>query len=246
MSDDNFMNKKTLEFNFFDTNRQRQVPVICYLHEKSSGKIPVVLFGPGYCSQQEIIEQKYLPVYKNYTYLADYFTNRNYAFISIAHDVLGDNDGLESIDPTANQHEARKHLYIRGVENMLFVIEEMKKQNLDLDFKKFIVSGHSNGGDISKYFANLYSDKIIKMILFEARRCRFEVTNFIELLIFEADDTSTDLGVMPLENKEDNHKRSNLDWTIIKPKGALHSSYMDDYITDEIKQRVYKALDYFL
>lgn len=240
------MNKKSLEFNFFDSARQRQVPVICYLPETMTDKIPVVLFGPGYCSQQEIIEQKYLPVYKDYTYLADYFTNRNYAFISIAHDILGDNDGLESIDPKANQHEARKHLYIRGVENMLFVIEEMKKQNLNLDFEKFIVSGHSNGGDISKYFANLYSDRITQMILFEARRCRFEITSFIKLLMFEANDSSTDLGVMPLENKEDNHKRSNLEWTIIKPKDALHTSYMDDYITDEIKQRVYKALDYFL
>ncbi|MGB4192136.1 MAG: hypothetical protein WBJ81_06310 [Rickettsiales bacterium] len=240
------MNGKVLEFNFFDSKRERQVSVICYLPKKMTDKIPVVLFGPGYCSQQEIIEQKYLPVYKDYTYLADYFTTKNYAFISIAHDVLGDNDGLESIDSNANQHEARKHLYIRGVENMLFVIEEMKKQNLNLDFEKFIVSGHSNGGDISKYFANLYSNRITQMILFEARRCRFEITSFTKLLMFEADDTSTDLGVMPIENKEDNYKRSNLDWTIIKTQNALHTSYMDDYITDEIKQRVYKALDYFL
>ena len=51
---------------------------------------------------------------------------------------------------------------------------------------------------------------------------------------------------MPVQNKEDNHKRKNIDWTIIKPKDAVHTSYMDDDITDKIKTRVYKALDYFL
>lgn len=240
------MTREELEFNFFDTKRSREVPVLCYLPKVKSKKLSVVIFGPGYLSQQEIIEQKYIPMYKGYTYLAEYFTNKGYAFISIAHDILGDNDGLKSIDPNAIQHEARKHLYIRGVENMLFVIEELKKKDLNLDLDKFIVSGHSNGGDISKYFANLYSDRVSKMILFEARRCRFEITSFIELLMFEADDTSTDLEVMPVQNKEDNSKRSNIDWTIIKPRNALHTSYMDDYITKEIKTRVYKALDYFL
>lgn len=176
------------------------------------------------------------------------FTKRKkgYAFITIQHDILGDNDGLESIDSNTVQHESRKHLYIRAVENILFVIEELKKQELSLDLNRFIVSGHSNGGDISKYFANLYSNRVSKMILFEARRCRFKITSFIELLMFEADDTSTDLEVMPIQNKGNNSKRSNIDWTIMKPKTSVHTSYMDDYITDEIKARIYKALDYFL
>lgn len=240
------MTRKKLEFNFFDLTRSRQVPAICYFPKKKLVKYPVVIFGPGYANQQEIIEQKYLPMYKDYTYLADYFTNKGYAFITIQHDILGDNDGLESIDSNAIQHEARKHLYIRGVENMLFVIEELQKKNLDLDLDKFIVSGHSNGGDIAKYFANLYSNRVSKMILFEARRCRFEIRSFMKLLMFEADDTSTDVEVMPVQNKEDNSARSNIDWTIIKPKDTVHTSYMDDYITSEIKIRVYKALDYFL
>jgi cephalosporin-C deacetylase-like acetyl esterase len=240
------MTREELEFNFLDSKRSRKVQVLCYLPKVKSKKMPVVIFGPGYEGQEEIISQKDLPVYKGYTYLADYFTKKGYAFITIQHDILGDDDGLESVDPNAIQHEARKHLYVRGVENMLFVIEELKKHNLGLDFEKLIVSGHSNGGDISKYFANLYSNRVSKMILFEARRCRFEITKPIDLLMFEADDTSTDLGVMPIQNKEDNHKRENIDWSIIKPKDAIHVSYMDDYITDKIKTRVYKALDYFL
>ncbi len=166
--------------------------------------------------------------------------------MTIQHDVFGDVDGLETVDPNAVQDEARRHLYIRGEANILFAIAQLKQQNLPLNLDKFIFGGHSNGGDIVKYFVNQHPALVRSLILFDARRARLKPKAPLPVLMFEADDTTTDIGVIPDPVEENNSIRSNLDLTIIKPSGALHESYMDDYITGELKNRVFSALDWFL
>lgn len=52
--------------------------------------------------------------------------------------------------------------------------------------------------------------------------------------MFEATDTSTDYGVIPDEGTPKNPKRINLELMMIKPKDAIHMSYCDDGITDEL------------
>ncbi|MCC2646350.1 MAG: alpha/beta hydrolase family protein [Rickettsiaceae bacterium] len=237
---------KTIEFVLMDKKRSREVPVCIYMPISSTLLSQAVIFGPGYQGQEELANENIKPVYKNYEFLAEYFTNKNYAFISIQHDILGDNDGLKTIDPLAVQHEARKHLYVRGENNINFVIRELKQQFPNFNIDKFIISGHSNGGDIAKFYACNYPNKVSHVITFDARRCRIEPNKNLKILMFEATDTSTDKGVLPDEGSQDNPKRNNLEWVIVKPKTALHVSYMDDYITPVIKAKVYKTLDWFL
>ena len=64
--------------------------------------------------------------------------------------------------------------------------------------------------------------------------------------MFEATDTSTDIGVIPSEGTQDKPNRMELEGIIIKPKDAFHTSYRGDLITEELKQKVYKGIDYFL
>jgi hypothetical protein len=40
--------------------------------------------------------------------------------------------------------------------------------------------------------------------------------------------------------------RANLDLTVIKPRGALHASYIDGEITEPLKKKIFSALDWFL
>ena len=178
-----------IELNLFDKIRKRSVPTLVYTPDEFKGSISVVIFGPGY----DNIDL----VYKNYSFLANYFVDKGYAFITIQHDLVEDNDGLETIDPKAVQHEAREHLYKRGVENIQFVIKELKARKLKLNFDKFIIAGHSNGRDIAKYFTGLYSEQISVLILFDSRRCRLKANSFVKILMFEANDTSTDFGAIP-------------------------------------------------
>jgi len=235
---------KTLEITFFDQSRSRNIPVCIYLPEAIADNLQVVMFNPGYCTQEDLVNSDII-CHKNYAYLAEFFTARNYAFISIAHDILGDNDGLETIDPKALQHKAREHLWIRGVENISFLLVELKQKFPQLNLEKFIIAGHSNGGDIAKYFANLHPVQVSSVIVMDGRRCRIE-PSMPKLLMFEASDTSTDIGVIPDEGTEQNPKRINLEYVIIKPKNAMHMSYANTNITEELRNIVYRSIDWFL
>ena len=235
-------------FDFYDESRIRQVPVIIYLPQKSDGLLSTIIFSPGYQGLEGVREEELFEKYKykQYTYLAEYFTAKGYAFVSIQHDVFGDIDGLEKVDPNAIQDEVRRHLYIRGEANILFILRELQRQNLPLRLDNLILSGHSNGGDIAKYFVNQHPDLVSCVILFDARRARLRPISYLPVLMFEADDTTTDSGVIAESVHANNAMRANLDLTIIKPSGALHGSYIDSEITEPLKKKIFSAVEWFL
>lgn len=233
-----------IDFDYYDKDRSRSVPVSVYLPRKKGNHLPLVIFSPGYQEQKEIENGELSN--KNYNFLAEYFTSNNFAFISIQHDILGDNDGLETIDPKAIQDDARKHLFIRGAENILFTLNCLEKEDLSIDFSNIILSGHSNGGDIAKYFMNQYPQYSNILILFDARRAILRPQRKVKVLMFEADDTTKDKNVIADPIRENNIYRSNLDFTIIKPNSAMHASYKDKNMTKNLKDKIYNALDYFL
>lgn len=234
----------TLYFDFYDESRKRQVPVSVYLPEKADDLLTTIVFGPGYQGQEDL--QKKELVYKRYNYLAEYFTAKGYAFVSIQHDVFGDVDGLEKVDPNAIQDEARRHLYIRGEANILFALAQLEQQNLPLRLDNLILSGHSNGGDIAKYFVNQHPELVNSLVLFDARRAKLRPLSSLRVLMFEADDTTTDSGVIAEPVQENNTMRANLDLTIIKPCGAFHGSYIDGKITEPLKNKIFSTLNWFL
>jgi len=225
-----------------DPVQARQIPVAIYLPDQMPESLPVVIFGPGYQGQEALAAKDVELAYLKQTYLAKYFTDKNYAFITIQHDMLGDSDGVETIDPKLPQHEAREHLYKRGEKTILYVLGELTQRFPQLILERFIIGGHSNGGDIAKYFANNYPERISHVIVMDGRRCRIAPGKDLKLLLFEATDTTTDAGVIP----EQSSKRAPLEWVSIKPKGALHLSYMDPHMTEEIKATVLGAIDWFL
>jgi pimeloyl-ACP methyl ester carboxylesterase len=230
---------KSINLKLFDTSRQREIPAtIAFPEDRSSGK--VVVFSHGYQSQDILQRKSFILGYKLYKYLEEFFTSNGYAFISIQHDLPNDNDGLETIDQNLVQHHAREHLYRRGVENILFVLNELQSDFPQLNYDKFVICGHSNGGDISKYFANKYPERISEVIAVDARRCRIESP--MRILMFEANDTVTDAGVIP----EAHDMREKVDLVVVKPKNALHAGYCGDGVSNELKSEVFSAISWFL
>ena len=233
------------ELNLFDKNRSREIPILVYTPNNLKENYKVVIFGPGYQEQEILAKKETILGYKKWEYLAEYFVNKGYAFISIQHDMLGDADGLETINPKENQSQARKHLWVRGEQNILYVMKEIKLKYPHLNLDNFIIAGHSNGGDIAKFFANNYPSYISHVISFDGRRCSIKAKN-VKFLIFEANDTSTDLSVFPDEEEEGRKKRTNMEWIIVKPKDATHISYRGDQITDKLKNYVLNFITFFL
>jgi dienelactone hydrolase len=126
------------------------------------------------------------------------------------------------------------------------VIEQLKQEELLLNFNQIILGGHSNGGDITKYFINNNPSVAPKAILFDARRAKLKPKMPLSVLMFEADDTTTDSGVIADPIQGNNAMRTNLDLRIIKPSGALHASYSDNFKDEKLKQNIFDYLDWFL
>lgn len=234
------------ELNLVDRIRNRQIPILIYTPDNLAQNTPIVIFNPGYQEQKELMKPDNVLAYRKWEYLAKYFVKMDYSFISIQHDLLGDTDGLETINPKLSAVEARKHLWMRGEQNILFVINKLKHNFPEFDFSKFIIAGHSNGGDIAKFFSNNYEEMVYSSIIFDGRRCPIKPGSKQKLLIFEATDTSTDVSVLPDEGNLENPKRMNLEWIIIKPKDSFHTSYRGDLITEALKTKVFKSIDFFL
>lgn len=229
-----------------DESRTREIPVCLHLPDNYNDKLPIVIFSNGYQSQSDLTQIDAVPAYKKYTYLAEFFNKKNYGFISIQHDIIGDKYELEKIDQTLPQSIARKGIWEQGELNILFVIKELKQKFPQLDFDNFIIGGHSNGGDIARFFANHFPESISHVISMDGRRCPIEPGKDLKILMFEATDTSTDIGVIPDEGTKENPNREHLEWVVIKPKNALHVSYKDTHITDELKKYVLGAIEWFV
>jgi predicted esterase len=61
-----------------------------------------------------------------------------------------------------------------GQANILFTIEQLKQEEILLNFNQIVLGGHSNGGDITKYFINNNPLIAQKAILFDARRAKLK------------------------------------------------------------------------
>jgi hypothetical protein len=236
-----------------DPLRNRKIPVLVCFAKNSSDK--VVIYNPGYgggpenMKKAERRERKW-PM-EQAEYLAKFFTEKGYNFISIQHDLPTDIDGLETLDPNAVQAIVRKPLWIRGEQNLLFVIQELRKEFSSFNFDKFIIGGHSNGGDIAKFFANNHEEMIDLVISLDGRRCPIKPGAKLKILMFEATNTSTDDGVIPREGTQENPQRNNLEWITIKPQTAVHESYCDNHVNPKdddilVQKQVCKAIEWVL
>jgi predicted peptidase len=246
---------QTQEITLHDQSTNRKFPVMIYLPDNfdKKNKLKTVIFGNGFQEQERF--KNGLDFYcKNYTYLAKFFTKKGYAFISLQFEIPGDSDSLENLDlSNQTQAEARKHLWVKDEKIIFFVLEELKKLNLNLDLNKFIISGHSNGADVAKYFTNNHPEMISYAIIFDGRRCTIKQRIKAKFLIFEALDTAPDIGIFPDEGTVDNPKRENIEWVVVKPKNAFHRSYTDkidnkneELYNPELKQKIYNTIEWFL
>jgi pimeloyl-ACP methyl ester carboxylesterase len=93
----------------------------------------------------------------------------------------------------------RQPQYLRGIANIKFAAEEMKKVQPNADYDHLTMVGHSNGGDISMYFAKMYPDHIKKIVTLDNLRVPFMTEGRFKILSFRSKDPQfkADPGVIP-------------------------------------------------
>jgi predicted esterase len=171
----------------FDTMRHRRIPVAYYIPnvKKSTDKLKIVIFSHGYGGNKG-------GDYLAYSYLTQYLASNGYFVASIQHELPSD----ELLAMTGNFQETRRPNWERGVQNILFTINTLKKTKPDLDFQHLTLIGHSNGGDMSMLFVHTYPTLLDKIISLDNRRASFPRLKNPKIYSLRSSDQVADKGVL--------------------------------------------------
>ena len=176
--------------------------------------------------------------FSEYSFLANVFAARGYLAVSIQHDLPTD---APMVTKVGELYVGRLPQYQRGVANIRFAVEEMKKVQPNADYDHLTIVGHSNGGDISVYFAKMYPDQIKKVVTLDNLRVPFMTDGRFKILSFRSKDPQfkTDPGVIPSKGVRE---KSGI--TVVQT-GYQHTD-MSDRGPDDVKSTIQGMLDKFL
>jgi len=131
-----------------------------------------------------------------YSFLANVFAARGYMVVSIQHDLETDDPMVTKV---GEEFVGRRMQYNRGIFNIMFAVDELKKRYPNADYRHLTLIGHSNGGDISMYFAKLHPDLVKKVVTLDNLRVPFVTDGTVKILSFRSKDPvfKADPGVVP-------------------------------------------------
>jgi chlorophyllase-like protein len=134
--------------------------------------------------------------YTEYSFLTNLFASRGYLVISIQHDLATD---APMVTKEGEEYVGRRMQYNRGALNIMFAIDEVKKLFPNADYRRLTLIGHSNGGDISMFFARQHPDLVKKVVTLDNLRVPFITDGKIKILSFRSQDPhfKPDPGVVP-------------------------------------------------
>jgi hypothetical protein len=173
-----------------------------------------------------------------YSFLANTFAARGYLVGSIQHDVESDEPMVTQL---GEEYVGRRPQYNRGIFNIMFAIEEMKKAYPNADYRHLTLVGHSNGGDISMYFAGRHPELVKKVVTLDNLRVPFITDGKVKILSFRSTDAhfKPDPGVIP-----DDEMCRKAGITVVKT--AFQHNELSDRGSDRVKTTIQALVHKFL
>jgi alpha-beta hydrolase superfamily lysophospholipase len=173
-----------------------------------------------------------------YSFLANAFAARGFLVASIQHDLPTD---APLVTKDGSLYVGRLKVYERGEQNIFFAIGELKQRFPNADYDHLTMVGHSNGGDISMFFAQQHPELVKRVVTLDNLRVPFVTSGVAKILSFRSKDPQfrTDPGVLPDAKVA---KEAGID---IVATDAQHTD-MSDRGPDSVKQRIQDTLDNFL
>jgi hypothetical protein len=171
-----------------------------------------------------------------YSFLANILAARGYLVASIQHDLPSD---LPLVTRPGSLYVGRLPAYERGEQNIFFAISEMKRIQPNADYGHLTMVGHSNGGDISMFFAQDYPELVTMIVTLDNLRVPCLLSGKAKILLFRSNDWKPDPGVVPSELQSEE-----AGVTIVRTN-VPHIG-MSDRGQDSFKASIGSALDKFL
>lgn len=219
---------------FYDASRNRPIAVDLAVRRDAEMKaeagmvtLPVAIVSHGNTVKNS-----------EYSFLANVLAARGYLVACIQHDLPGD---APLMTKQGSLYVGRLAVYERGEKNIFFTLNELKKIEPNADYDHLTLVGHSNGGDISMYFAQQHPHLVRRVVTLDNLRVPFVTTGFAKILSFRSKDPQfkTDPGVLPDPAIA---KEAGIE---IVDTGAQHTE-MSDRGPESVKARIQSTLDQFL
>jgi len=176
--------------------------------------------------------------FTEYSFLANLLAVRGYMVVSIQHDLETDEPMVTKV---GEEYAGRQPQYDRGTANIMFAIDELRKIQPNSDYRHLTLVGHSNGGDISMYFAKHHPDLIKKVVTLDNLRVPFITEGKFKILSVRSRDPvfKADPGVVP---DDDMCEKAGI--TLIKT--SYQHNDLSDRGPDHVKSTIQGILDKFL
>jgi hypothetical protein len=220
--------------NLFDQERNRPVAVDLAVRRDAEMKaeagmvtLPVAVISHGNTVKNT-----------EYSFLANVLAARGYLVASIQHD-LPDDKPLMTV--AGSLFVGRLAVYERGEKNIFFALQELKKIAPNADYDHLTLVGHSNGGDISMFFAQQHPELVRRVVTLDNLRVPFMIDGKFKILTFRSKDPAfkTDPGVIPEQEVCD---KAGI--TVVNT--SFQHTEMSDRGPEDVKNAIVSSLDRFL
>ena len=176
--------------------------------------------------------------FTEYSFLGNLFAARGYLVVSIQHDLETDDPMVTKV---GEEYVGRRRQYNRGVFNIMFAIEKLKKIYPNADYAHLTLVGHSNGGDISMYLAKRHPELVKKVVTLDNLRVPFVTDGKFKILSFRSKDPvfKPDPNVVP-----DDEMCAKAGITVVKTE--FQHNDLSDRGPDHVKAAIQATIDKFL
>jgi len=216
----------------FDTARNRSVPVDLYVRrdkemEAYAGMtvLPVAIVNHGNTVGSN-----------EYSFICNMLAARGFLVASVQHDLPTD----PPISMKGYPYVGRLASYERGAANIDFVLGELKKSEPPADYDHLLLVGHSQGGDISVFYAAGHPDSVKKVVTLDNLRVPLEFVRARLLSLRSLGGAfKPDPGVVPTEA---DREKEGID---VVMTGAPHTE-LNDRGPEALKEKITSAISEFL
>lgn len=222
--------RQTEHLTLLDTTRNRLIPIAIHYPAGKNDEAPlqphpVVLISGGYGISHEA-----------YSFLVNDLSDSEYVVVNIQHDLPTD----APIATAGDIQALRTPVWERGAENIRFVRSALRTRYPHFGWGRLVLIGHSNGGDISVWFAKEEPSSVLALITLDHRRVALPRLLSPQVLTIRADDTEADPGVLPSIQEQERFAVK-----VERIEGARHND-MYDGGSEALKRSILEHIRPFL
>lgn len=215
---------------FHDASRNRDVPVELAISRRTELR---KMFG--FRPKVAIVNHGNTVPYSQYSFVGDVLVTQGYLVASIQHDMPGD----PPLSMKGFPYLGRIASYEKAEKNIIFAIGEIKKRYPKPDFSHVTMLGHSQGGDITVFFANSHPEIVSRVVTLDNIRVPLLMSAKAKVLSFRSGNFKPDNGVVPPDE-------------VCEEEGiqVVNTGFQHDHFTDHgpdaVKSKVREVLALFL